>query len=148
MYSPPTHEFGTTGKQSQGVYLRRKAIDRGYKIGGWSVWVVGTGAIHICRSEIRRAAGSIPRPKLLSHILDNWPGHPLLPPFPYHRTSVACARDSPTPHSGSPACGRYNIVPAQPRAVMVRTLYCFILFPGCLYYMAGPASSPQPGESK
>ena len=31
------------------------------------------------------------------------------------------------------------------RAVMVRTLYCFILFPGCLYYMAGPAlSSPLP----
>ena len=30
------------------------------------------------------------------------------------------------------------------RAVMVRTLYCFILFPGCLYYMARPAFSSPP----
>lgn len=126
---------------------RRNREERGERAIARGMWRIvideerGRRTIHICRSEIcKRWPASILGSKLLSHILDNWPCYPLLPPFFYHYTSVGVCgcRISPTPVPSRPAD---TISCRLNRAVMVRTLYCFILFPSCLYYMARAAIS-------
>lgn len=92
--------------------------------------------------DLQEAAtkASIPGSKLLSHILDNWPP----PPSSRHLSPIrrlACAAAVlPLPSS---LARQIQYRARLNSAVMVRTLYCFILFPGCLYYTARP-TSPSP----
>lgn len=94
--------------------------------------------------DLQEAAtkASIPGSKLLSHILDNWPPPPSsrhLSPIAIHRLACAAAV-LPLPSS---LARQIQYRARLNSAVMVRTLYCFILFPGCLYYTARP-TSPSP----
>lgn len=94
--------------------------------------------------DLQEAAtkASIPGSKLLSHILDNWPPPPSsrhLSPIAIRRLACAAA----VPPSPSSLARQIQYRARLNSAVMVRTLYCFILFPGCLYYTARP-TSPSP----
>lgn len=66
------------------------------------------------------------------------PATPFPPPSPIAIRRLACVAAIPL---HPPSLARQIQYRARLNsAVMVRTLYCFILFPGCLYYMARPTS--------